>query len=289
MKKKSTCNSAFFNLRVLVALNIFLAGVFLALFATSADSGRTRRGEANPAGSDPVISVTPDSLSVTLQQGQMESRILTIANLGGTTLNWDQFGGPGCVLPSQWVSAQPFGGSIPPGQSQEMTVTFNAANVLSGTYTATLCLTSNDPVNPVVTVPLTLTVTATEGARILFNQSLFSSGQSGSEAGAPTQRLVPPGAFDAEGADDFPIPDPEGWTISEFNFELRLGTSAFFPVNSLSWTSACTPTITANQESRMLHLQRHQRRHARHYTAPGTAAGTVRARPGCLLGLPATE
>jgi hypothetical protein len=175
-----------------------------------------------------VISVTPDSLSVTLQQGQMESRVLTIANLGGTTLTWDQFGGPGCVLPSQWVSALPFGGSIPPGQSQELTVTFDATNVLSGTYTATLCLTSNDPVTPMVTVPLTLTVTAGEGTRILFNQSLFFAGQTGSEAGAPTQRLVPPGALDAEGADDFPIPDQEGWTISEFNFELRLGDFGLF-------------------------------------------------------------
>jgi hypothetical protein len=228
MKKTSTSQSAFLNLRVLIGLFVLIVGMFLALFATSADSGRTRRGQANPAGADPVISVTPDSLSVTLQQGQMESRVLTIANLGGTTLTWDQFGGPGCVLPSQWVSALPFGGSIPPGQSQELTVTFDATNVLSGTYTATLCLTSNDPVTPMVTVPLTLTVTAGEGTRILFNQSLFFAGQTGSEAGAPTQRLVPPGALDAEGADDFPIPDQEGWTISEFNFELRLGDFGLF-------------------------------------------------------------
>ena len=228
MKKKSASQAAYFSLRLVLGLNVFLVGVFLALFATLADGGRARRGQADPAGLDPVISVTPDSLSITLQQGQMESRILTITNLGGATLNWDQFGGPGCVLPSQWVTAQPFGGSIDPGESQEMTVTFNAANILSGTYTATLCLTSNDPVNPKVTVPLTLTVTAGEGTRILFNQSLFFLGQNGSGAGAPTQRLVPPGAFDAEGADDFPIADPEGWTISEFNFELRLGDFGLF-------------------------------------------------------------
>jgi hypothetical protein len=81
MKKKSTSQSAFFNLRVLVGFNVFLVGLFLALFATFADSGGTRRGKANSAGSDPVISVTPDSLSVKLQQGQMESRILIITNL----------------------------------------------------------------------------------------------------------------------------------------------------------------------------------------------------------------
>src|SRR6266540_4638945 len=222
MKKKSRSQSAFFNLRVLIGLNVFLAGVFLALFAMANPSGGRRLGFASttgagPAGSDPVIAVTPDSLSVTLQQGQMESRILTIANLGGATLNWDQFGGKGCVLPSQWVSAQPFGGSIPPGQSQEMTVTFNATNILSGEYTATLCLTSNDPVRPMVTVPLSLTVTAGEGVTILFNQLMSVAGIG---QGMPVQLLVPPNSLDAEGADDFEVFDAEGWTIGEFVFGL---------------------------------------------------------------------
>ncbi len=35
MKTKSSSRSAFFNLRVVVALSLFLAGVFLALFATA--------------------------------------------------------------------------------------------------------------------------------------------------------------------------------------------------------------------------------------------------------------
>jgi hypothetical protein len=89
MQKKFTSQSALVNLRAVVGFSVFLVGVFLALFATSADSGKTHRGQANPAGLDPVISVTPNSLSVRLQQGQMESPILTIANFGGTTLNWD--------------------------------------------------------------------------------------------------------------------------------------------------------------------------------------------------------
>ena len=128
MQKKSASQIAFVDLRVLVGFSVCLVGVFLALLATSAESGRTRRGKASPAGLDLVITVTPDSLSLILQQGQTESRTLTINNLGGATLNWDQFGGPGWVLPSQWVSAQPFDGSIPPGGSQEMTVTFTYTN-----------------------------------------------------------------------------------------------------------------------------------------------------------------
>ena len=184
-----------------------MVGVFLALFATSANS------LYRPAGSEPVISVTPESLSVTLRQGQTQTRILTIANLGGATLKWDQFGDPGCTLSSQWVSAEPFIGSIPAGQSQEMIVTFNATNILPGKFTATLCLAHNDPLRPTVTVPLSLTVTPPKGGSILFNQ--ITGITSGS---VPAQRLVPPGPFDAEAADDFQVTDPEGWTIGQFNF-----------------------------------------------------------------------
>jgi hypothetical protein len=39
MKKKSSAQSAFFNLRLLIGLFVFLAGVFLALFATANPSG----------------------------------------------------------------------------------------------------------------------------------------------------------------------------------------------------------------------------------------------------------
>ena len=41
MKKKSTSQSAFFNLRVLIGLSVFLAGVFLALLGVGTFSGLT--------------------------------------------------------------------------------------------------------------------------------------------------------------------------------------------------------------------------------------------------------
>src|SRR6266567_7581519 len=43
MKTKSSSRSAFFNLRVVVALSLFLAGVFLALFATANPQTLTRQ------------------------------------------------------------------------------------------------------------------------------------------------------------------------------------------------------------------------------------------------------
>jgi hypothetical protein len=54
MKKKPTSHSAFFNLRVLVGLSVFLVGVFLALFAVANPSGEGRFGFATVAGATPA-------------------------------------------------------------------------------------------------------------------------------------------------------------------------------------------------------------------------------------------
>lgn len=152
-----------------------------------------------------------------LQQGQSEPRILAVSNLGNADLEWEQFGGPGCALPSQWVSAQPLAGSVAPGKSQDLTLTFHpTTNLIAGTYMATLCLTSNDPGNPMVSVPLTLTVTPAADVHVLFNQI------TGVTTGfVPAQRFLPPSPIDATGADDFMVFEADGWTISQFNFDTQ--------------------------------------------------------------------
>jgi hypothetical protein len=110
-EKKCSSQSASFNLRVVVGLNIFIAGVFLALFAAANPSGGRRVGLAATTGVRP-------------------------AGSGGT---------------------------------------------------------------------------------ILFNQLTgFTLGD------VPAQRLVPPGPFDAEAADDFEVFNAQGWTIGQFNFEIGL-------------------------------------------------------------------
>lgn len=59
----------------------------------------------------------------------------------------------------QWLSAAPASGTVTPGNSDEVTVTFDAANMELGTYTATLRIVSNDPDNLQVDVPVTFEVT----------------------------------------------------------------------------------------------------------------------------------
>ncbi|OGV88203.1 MAG: hypothetical protein A3K19_27840 [Lentisphaerae bacterium RIFOXYB12_FULL_65_16] len=61
---------------------------------------------------------------------------------------------------NQFLSATPTSGSVAAGRgTQAITLTFDATGLISNTYTQTITITSNDPDEPQVTVPVTLNVT----------------------------------------------------------------------------------------------------------------------------------
>ncbi len=71
-----------------------------------------------------------------------------------------------CLVPSDiaWLSADPISGTIPVASGQVVDVTFDSTGLTNGTYTANLCVESNDP-DPgpgngtdLVVVPVSLTV-----------------------------------------------------------------------------------------------------------------------------------
>ena len=59
---------------------------------------------------------------------------------------------------SAWLSANPVSGTVIPGGSDAVSVTFNSGSLAVGTYLAHITVSSNDPVTPSVVVPVTLTV-----------------------------------------------------------------------------------------------------------------------------------
>jgi hypothetical protein len=82
-----------------------------------------------------------------------ESHMPLIVTLGG--------GGPvTCDNPSDvpWLSVAPASGSLAGGASADSTVTVDASSLAAGSYSANLCVASNDTVTPVVTVPVSVTV-----------------------------------------------------------------------------------------------------------------------------------
>jgi len=60
--------------------------------------------------------------------------------------------------PTGWLSANPLTGTISPGDAFDVLITFDAADLNTGTYQGLITINSNDPVNPVVEVPATLGV-----------------------------------------------------------------------------------------------------------------------------------
>ena len=58
-----------------------------------------------------------------------------------------------------WLSADPVSGSVIAGESVPITVTVDAAGLEPGFYLAELVVLTNDPMNPTVSTPVTMTVT----------------------------------------------------------------------------------------------------------------------------------
>jgi hypothetical protein len=58
-----------------------------------------------------------------------------------------------------WLSASPLSGTILPGASQDVDVTFDATDLFGGLYSGGLDITTNDPLASLVHIPATLLVT----------------------------------------------------------------------------------------------------------------------------------
>ena len=113
----------------------------------------------------PQIDVQPDSFEVTMAEDTQRDEELSVANTadaGGATLNWNiTEAETDCSSPSEltWVGAAPADGNTPPGDSADVTVTFDSTGIAApDDREGLLCVGSNDPSTPVVEVPLMMTV-----------------------------------------------------------------------------------------------------------------------------------
>lgn len=76
--------------------------------------------------------------------------------------------GGDCATPSQvpWLRVQQTAGTTPPAAQAQVTVDLDAGDLTPGTYQANLCVFSNDRAQPLVRVPVSLTVTEGGGDAI---------------------------------------------------------------------------------------------------------------------------
>lgn len=101
--------------------------------------------------SAPQLSLSPTTLEVTLLEGQRITETLTLSNSGVLSLTSH-------ITDAAWLKTSPISGTMAFNQSNSIDVTIDATTLAAGTYTDTLIITSNDPDDAMVEVPVELTV-----------------------------------------------------------------------------------------------------------------------------------
>jgi|GEM_PF-495290 len=114
---------------------------------------------------NPAIDVSPGNVEVIVDAGASGTDMFGISNTGdtGSTLNYTIDTAPvSCSAPADvaWLSAAPVSGAVAQGATSTITATVNAASLAPGSYSAFLCIRSNDTANALVQVPVEVTVNA---------------------------------------------------------------------------------------------------------------------------------
>jgi len=121
----------------------------------------TLAGLGVPAYGQPVINVSPSSLLSTQKSDQQVIKMMTIGNSGAAALDWAIMeAASGCNSPADipWASTDPITGTTAALGMQPINVTFDSTGLTPGVYTGRLCVSSNDPAQGLIEVPLTLIV-----------------------------------------------------------------------------------------------------------------------------------
>ena len=113
-------------------------------------------------GAAPQIQVSPNPLNSSQTADQTVTQTLLIENTGTFTLTWDidEDAGSNCAAPTDipWLSLPISTGQTPSSGSDALDVVFDSTGLTSGLYTGTLCVNSDDPINPLIEVDVNMTV-----------------------------------------------------------------------------------------------------------------------------------
>ena len=142
-----------------------LAGTFTPrLFPASLDESASQGMSYLSSVDNPpvdIVNLGNNSINGTIsdiEQGSLDGNWLIRATATGGG------GGGDCSGPIvDWLTAEPISGSIDGGGGVGITVTVNPAvgNLVPGSHAAQLCINTNDPSQPLIVVPVNVTVTGT--------------------------------------------------------------------------------------------------------------------------------
>lgn len=122
-------------------------GVIITWSDTNGSYGNIHGGENATA----TVNITVDSGF----SGNMDNNWTLSGDIYGSTPH--DISGILTLLPA-WLEIDQTSGSVNDGSSDNLTLTFNSTNLSAGTYNANIDISSNDPDEAVVTIPVTLIV-----------------------------------------------------------------------------------------------------------------------------------
>jgi subtilisin family serine protease len=102
----------------------------------------------------PDITVDPTRLGVAIDPGETVTRTLMVGNTGNADLNWRMAGGGA----ADWMSYTPSAGTVAPSNATDVMVSFDATGLTTGVHTTTLRISSDDPVESQLDVPVRLLI-----------------------------------------------------------------------------------------------------------------------------------
>lgn len=206
------------------------------------------------------ITVSPTSLSVGQEPDTQSVQTLTVGNVGDAALTWtvaENNAVSSCSGTSNisWASASPTGGTTAVNDSDNVNVTFNSAGLSDGTHQGTLCVNSNDPDTPTVSVPVTLQVCSPAAALSITNITRSGNTQTVHWSGSATD------SFELWWGIDSPYFTPGSDCANSSNCAVvnKNDSSHGHTVNSSSFynyiliaVNTCGPNVVASENSNRL-------------------------------------
>jgi uncharacterized membrane protein/subtilisin family serine protease len=131
-----------------------------------------------------------------------------------------------CDTPADvpWLGVNPTSGTTPPAGADNVMVTFDSTSLADGEYTAVLCVHSNDPVTPLVEVPVTLNVVAA------IHDVSITAGEPALE-GEPGTTVT----YEVRVQNEGNIPDSYGLSVVGNQWAVGLSTAMTGVINPGAW------------------------------------------------------
>ncbi|MDH4069527.1 MAG: T9SS type A sorting domain-containing protein, partial [Ignavibacteria bacterium] len=127
-------------------------------------------GSNQSTGTAPSINVVPDSFSHSLRTGDVLIDTLTLHNSGNADLIWS------IMTESRkcgWILTGDTSGTTAPAESSHVSVTLDGHDLGEGVHVCHILVGSNDPINPLITIPVILEISDTVPSALVYIPDQF--------------------------------------------------------------------------------------------------------------------